>query len=418
MAAVLLFMAAVLLFMAVLLLRMAAALTFLAAFRQDEEYSVLEVDFHHPWYAPNQTQNNAFSVHARPIRISLAHARTWRSAGGTSYTDPVWYGPAIPLHGRYAMSGFGFVFPVRDRDSTTAASRVLRHSGTAYATCLRPYPVLKHDMRGTTRSTCSYFWSGGLYSRLCPYGSTSTAQERIVLCLFVLPERIVLCACYAKSRTDRAYGLPAHVPLQWLHPLQALIMLAGFRWGRISPPSLRLFNFYYVMLYYIICYYVFERGLTWVGYAAMAGERYTPEIAVFGGAWSTGYTVDSAINLRACYAMPGTDIAYGAVGLCACYAMSGTDMAYANSAIRLRARFAVPGTDTAKLNYLLLHSVCPVLEHFFMSEQSAVVVFDKNHLYGGLIFEVLCTRASVGPTHTGLGETRCAVWSEAWGGTD
>eukprot|EP00961_Rhodomonas_salina_P167211 2253471-Rhodomonas_salina.1 len=36
----------------------------------------------------------------------------------------------------------------------------------------------------------------------------------------------------------------------------------------------------------------------------------------------------SAIALRACRAMSGTDLAYGAVGLCACYAVSGSDIAY------------------------------------------------------------------------------------------
>eukprot|EP00961_Rhodomonas_salina_P185997 2511256-Rhodomonas_salina.2 len=35
----------------------------------------------------------------------------------------------------------------------------------------------------------------------------------------------------------------------------------------------------------------------------------------------------SAIYLRACDAMPGTDIAYGAIGVRTCYSMSGTDVA-------------------------------------------------------------------------------------------
>eukprot|EP00961_Rhodomonas_salina_P174870 2358836-Rhodomonas_salina.4 len=37
--------------------------------------------------------------------------------------------------------------------------------------------------------------------------------------------------------------------------------------------------------------------------------------------------VDSAICLRACYAMSGTEIAYSAICLRACYAMSGTEIA-------------------------------------------------------------------------------------------
>eukprot|EP00961_Rhodomonas_salina_P305639 3941987-Rhodomonas_salina.4 len=37
----------------------------------------------------------------------------------------------------------------------------------------------------------------------------------------------------------------------------------------------------------------------------------------------------SAITLRACCAMSGTDLLYGGITLCASYAMSGTDLAYA-----------------------------------------------------------------------------------------
>eukprot|EP00961_Rhodomonas_salina_P211617 2857511-Rhodomonas_salina.1 len=38
--------------------------------------------------------------------------------------------------------------------------------------------------------------------------------------------------------------------------------------------------------------------------------------------------VTSAMCLRACYAMPGTDLAYGAMCLRAYYAIPGTDRAY------------------------------------------------------------------------------------------
>eukprot|EP00961_Rhodomonas_salina_P267808 3618292-Rhodomonas_salina.1 len=41
------------------------------------------------------------------------------------------------------------------------------------------------------------------------------------------------------------------------------------------------------------------------------------------------HPVCSAICLRACYAMSGTDLAYGAICLRSCYAMSGTDLGYA-----------------------------------------------------------------------------------------
>eukprot|EP00961_Rhodomonas_salina_P261626 3535963-Rhodomonas_salina.3 len=55
--------------------------------------------------------------------------------------------------------------------------------------------------------------------------------------------------------------------------------------------------------------------------------------------------VSSPISLRACYAISGTGIAYGAISLRACYAISGTDLAY--GAISLRACYAMSGTDLA-----------------------------------------------------------------------
>eukprot|EP00961_Rhodomonas_salina_P255356 3451114-Rhodomonas_salina.6 len=54
---------------------------------------------------------------------------------------------------------------------------------------------------------------------------------------------------------------------------------------------------------------------------------------------------ESAICLRACYAMSGTDLAYGtmsAICLRASYAISGTDLAY--GAIRSRKRIAYKGS--------------------------------------------------------------------------
>eukprot|EP00961_Rhodomonas_salina_P041535 559058-Rhodomonas_salina.1 len=68
----------------------------------------------------------------------------------------------------------------------------------------------------------------------------------------------------------------------------------------------------------------------------------------------------SCLRIRACYAMPGTDVAYGtsgnarqqycrkvssAISLRACYTMSGTDRAC--GAIGLRACYATSGTDLA-----------------------------------------------------------------------
>eukprot|EP00961_Rhodomonas_salina_P190820 2574433-Rhodomonas_salina.2 len=42
----------------------------------------------------------------------------------------------------------------------------------------------------------------------------------------------------------------------------------------------------------------------------------------------SGRSARSAIRLRACYAMSGTNTAHGAIGLRACYAMPGTDTAH------------------------------------------------------------------------------------------
>eukprot|EP00961_Rhodomonas_salina_P290947 3931374-Rhodomonas_salina.2 len=53
----------------------------------------------------------------------------------------------------------------------------------------------------------------------------------------------------------------------------------------------------------------------------------------------------AGMSLCACYAMPGTDTARGAIGLRPCYAMPGTDTE--RGAIGLRACYAMPGTDVA-----------------------------------------------------------------------
>eukprot|EP00961_Rhodomonas_salina_P303372 3941208-Rhodomonas_salina.2 len=70
-----------------------------------------------------------------------------------------------------------------------------------------------------------------------------------------------------------------------------------------------------------------------------------------------GTGIAYVISLRACYAISGTDIAYGASSpcafatrcprmvLCACYAMSSTEIAY--GAIPLRACYATSGTEIA-----------------------------------------------------------------------
>eukprot|EP00961_Rhodomonas_salina_P116534 1568583-Rhodomonas_salina.1 len=49
--------------------------------------------------------------------------------------------------------------------------------------------------------------------------------------------------------------------------------------------------------------------------------------------------VSSAIGLRACYAMSGTDIAFGDT----CYSMRGTDLAPGTSSAVLTSRMVVPG---------------------------------------------------------------------------
>eukprot|EP00961_Rhodomonas_salina_P027935 377831-Rhodomonas_salina.6 len=68
----------------------------------------------------------------------------------------------------------------------------------------------------------------------------------------------------------------------------------------------------------------------------------TTRIRSFIRTLSTVLLVSSAIVLRACYAMSGTEIAYVAIGLRPCYAMSGTGIAY--GAIGLRACCSVSGS--------------------------------------------------------------------------
>eukprot|EP00961_Rhodomonas_salina_P236152 3191622-Rhodomonas_salina.4 len=55
--------------------------------------------------------------------------------------------------------------------------------------------------------------------------------------------------------------------------------------------------------------------------------------------------VGPAIVLRASYAMPGTDLAYGDIGLRVCYAMSGTDLVFGDIALRLC--YGMSDTDIA-----------------------------------------------------------------------
>eukprot|EP00961_Rhodomonas_salina_P056381 757477-Rhodomonas_salina.3 len=79
--------------------------------------------------------------------------------------------------------------------------------------------------------------------------------------------------------------------------------------------------------------------------------------------------VRAAICLRNCYAMPGTDMAYGAICPRACYAMSGTDTAYGGRpqrgpALRGLADAAlggsIPRMRCAILTYASVR--CPVLK--------------------------------------------------------
>eukprot|EP00961_Rhodomonas_salina_P171013 2305774-Rhodomonas_salina.3 len=145
------------------------------------------------------------------------------------------------------------------------------------------------------------------------------------------------------------------------------------------------------------------------------------------------HRVCSAMGLRACYAMSGTDLAYGVTsgvrlsgaceerkrwrgtapppiclgtcyamsvgekhvlmqpcqvpypsGLRACYAMSGTDLAYA--AICLRACYAVSGTDLAMPGTDLAYAVMP-------------------------------QKAAIKPSSTESGPLQAEVWSYAYGAT-
>eukprot|EP00961_Rhodomonas_salina_P099264 1334985-Rhodomonas_salina.6 len=69
----------------------------------------------------------------------------------------------------------------------------------------------------------------------------------------------------------------------------------------------------------------------------------------------------SAICLRNCYGVCGTDLAYSvtAVGLQGCCAISGTDVAYAQAGSKQQSRcFDLPGTDPA-----ICTMRCPVLTY-------------------------------------------------------
>eukprot|EP00961_Rhodomonas_salina_P303717 3941342-Rhodomonas_salina.2 len=82
-------------------------------------------------------------------------------------------------------------------------------------------------------------------------------------------------------------------------------------------------------------------------------ERAYGAVGKMGGA-SKAFAVEE-VSLRVCFAMSGTDVAYGGIALRVCCAMSGTDRAYGGITLRaccasphnLRARYAMSGTGIA-----------------------------------------------------------------------
>eukprot|EP00961_Rhodomonas_salina_P132472 1782750-Rhodomonas_salina.2 len=76
-----------------------------------------------------------------------------------------------------------------------------------------------------------------------------------------------------------------------------------------------------------------------------------------------GQADGSAISLRACYALSGTDKAFGAISLRACYAIPRTDIAY--GAVSLRGCYALHGAETAydAISHYAPAVRCPVLTY-------------------------------------------------------
>eukprot|EP00961_Rhodomonas_salina_P291122 3931719-Rhodomonas_salina.1 len=72
---------------------------------------------------------------------------------------------------------------------------------------------------------------------------------------------------------------------------------------------------------------------------AMPGTDISSGATAYQGAmrFSSTDTPHGSIALHACYPVSGTDLAYGSIGLCACYAVSGTDVAYGALPDRSRA---------------------------------------------------------------------------------
>eukprot|EP00961_Rhodomonas_salina_P255747 3456169-Rhodomonas_salina.10 len=66
------------------------------------------------------------------------------------------------------------------------------------------------------------------------------------------------------------------------------------------------------------------------------------------GTGGGGYAVEvkSAIRLRACYALSGTDLSYAAISLCKCVETPGTDLAH-GGAVSRQASYTLSGTDLA-----------------------------------------------------------------------
>eukprot|EP00961_Rhodomonas_salina_P140095 1885360-Rhodomonas_salina.2 len=82
------------------------------------------------------------------------------------------------------------------------------------------------------------------------------------------------------------------------------------------------------MIVKYILFLFFVHGVVMVLDRALYALLLLPDTAaIFAGSEDT-VAILNGIILRACYAMPGTDIACPAVSRCAGYAMSGTDLAF------------------------------------------------------------------------------------------
>eukprot|EP00961_Rhodomonas_salina_P139218 1873633-Rhodomonas_salina.1 len=204
------------------------------------------------------------------------------------------------------------------------------YPNSAILLCYRPMRLLR-DVRDS-HALCCY---DRLVVRLClPQAVPLLRYPPMLIAYNVLyfptKKLVGLSGCYTMSEAPIRYAATA-VP-------QAP--------GKSIPlPSyaicLRRVAMHCTVLVYLLCCYALAMRCGVLRWAMLRQAKLSPEKTIT----MHRYVVSSATCLRACYAMSGTDIAYGATCLRACYAVSGTDMAH--GAVCLGACYAMSGTDIA-----------------------------------------------------------------------